>query len=163
MSVDRTVIVGQGIILDLSFLRGPQTKVPSCEHPERQGQKFCPVCGVMVGTTTSRDDKRFDAAYARLTDAESVYDRNEFFSSPIGWESPRWFIGWGLRFDPKERRYEKKVDLISDIPVMSEIVAYIQEVLGFLHAEEPAIHPDVAIGGDEQQSPYGLQVGVWTF
>lgn len=98
------VIAGFGMMLNTDALKGAEVEEPSCEHPERVGQTFCPICGKKVGSRMVEDrERRSDF---------SIFFHEEM-KLPKGWvedmgEYTGAFVGVGfssgdtgdVRFDP---------------------------------------------------------------
>jgi hypothetical protein len=114
-------IAGIGMVLNLTALEGETYAVSSCQHEERRGQKFCPVCGQLVQTF-------------QRTDTERRNDFNDFFheemSLPTGWvedwgEYSGVFIGWGLTVN---QIGDTEFSPLGDMPSPHSILLKIKEI-----------------------------------
>jgi len=125
MSIYYSAISGFGITIDLTPLK-ETVVVQSCEHPERIGQTFCPVCGLKVG---SREE----------TGGIIVTDIIEYFMETklpkkyqferIAYDSDQFFIGWAISADRDE------FEFVAAPPSLNDVKLVIQGILADLYAE----------------------------
>ena len=115
-------IAGIGMLLNDKALEGETFAVSSCQHEERRGQTFCPICGVKVSTRQEKDRERAN-------------DFSEFFREqmtlPEGWvedwgEYTGVFIGWGMTVN---QIGETEFSPLGDMPPPHSILLKIREIL----------------------------------
>lgn len=98
MGVDVDSFVGIGITLNTKALKGATKTKNSCEHPERLGNKFCPVCGKTVTSHQVEDNQRWAEMDEYLSDLHNegklpeglVYQRDFYQGNGDGFN----FLGW---------------------------------------------------------------------
>ncbi|AXQ69963.1 hypothetical protein HOU03_gp305 [Caulobacter phage CcrSC] len=106
MATDYTPGAGIGILLDLKRLDKPGGIQQSCEHEQRIGQRFCPVCGKSV----YKDRPAIDST-ARWAVSEQFHERPQFHTPSesnillayADYHEDVWFLGWGKTFDRDDR------------------------------------------------------------
>ncbi|AXQ69407.1 hypothetical protein HOU02_gp318 [Caulobacter phage CcrBL9] len=102
MSTDYTPGAGIGILLDLKRLDKPGGVQQSCEHEQRIGQRFCPVCGKAV----KKDRPAIDST-ARWAVSEQFQEcpqlqnpeATDLMLAHADYHEDVWFLGWGRTFD----------------------------------------------------------------
>lgn len=122
MGTHLVAIAGFGLVLNTKPLEGETHAVSSCQHEERHGQKFCPICGVKVST-------RQEKGYERENEFSAFF--HETMSLPDGWvedwgEYTGVFIGFGFTVD---NIGDTEFMPMTDIPDREEILTTIREVL----------------------------------
>lgn len=92
----------------------------SCEHPEREGHAFCPVCGTKVTTKTrTYYDDIFEATEA----IEKALPKGYILQSIE--EETEYLIGFGMSVD----RHDQSLHQHAALPDREEIEDTIQRVL----------------------------------
>jgi hypothetical protein len=69
MATDWSNVAGLGLLFRFPDAMVPVTVVESCLHPEREGNAYCPKCGVKVGSREVRQKDRVESAADALRDA----------------------------------------------------------------------------------------------
>ena len=131
MGVSYYCMAGYGVKIDLKKIKLPEHIEQSCEHPERAGQKFCPVCGKKVETR-------------RVTDQDILWKITEYFqelSLPKGYmfvhfdyEKPVYFLGWGKNVDVDE--LEGHFWKLADIPSATNILNTVEGLIDTMKVED---------------------------
>lgn len=101
MSTDRDLVTGYGVILDLGRFASKPVKVPSCDHPERIGQRFCPTCGKKVGESTTRPFG-LDSEISEIFYELDLGMPDGYIVNKVEYEVNKWFIGFGEVADVNE-------------------------------------------------------------
>lgn len=86
MSADYFAHAIVGVAIDATvFEEKVGETVPSCLHPEREGNKFCPVCGERVGDRTLRTPRfTVDGILAALPGGYREVTGGKFYRVVIG-------------------------------------------------------------------------------
>jgi predicted nucleic acid-binding Zn ribbon protein len=116
---------GIGIVIDTAML--DTVIVPSCEHEERIGNRFCPVCGTAVKEQETIDDDAFQSFVEAME-----YDRNIpkgfVFTTLDVYENTQYFFGWG----DSAGRYNRGMNTFRPLPegdFVSDIKATIDTLM----------------------------------
>lgn len=122
MGTRPVAIAGIGMVLNIEALEGETYAVSSCQHEERRGQNFCPICGVKVSTRQAQDRER-------LGEFSEFF--HEHMTLPEGWvedwgEYSGVFIGWGMTVDDIG---EIEFSPLGDVPPAHSILVKIKEIL----------------------------------
>jgi hypothetical protein len=88
-----TSYAGLGVMIDA---RGPAFKtevvIPSCEHPERQGHRFCPECGTKVQDRRSTESTDLLETLLYLVNKE-IEMPDGYMAAELGYED-KFFVGF---------------------------------------------------------------------
>jgi hypothetical protein len=121
MGVDVDSFVGIGVRLNSVAMRTGKMTVDSCNHPEREGNKFCPTCGKLVTSREVDDSSRWELMDDFLQDLNDqgglpdgfIYQRDNY-SGRDGFN----FLGWG---NIVGKDNEPEVVDTSDLPDMDMV------------------------------------------
>ncbi len=124
MGTDWNNIAGIGLVFEFPKSMVPTETQESCEHPERVGQAFCPVCGKKVYSYEVRDTSGIDEAVEAIGDAlPRTYVVREI--DPDGLGDPV-FIGYGIITSHQGGPYAESLPLPDVAEVERTIMAALE-------------------------------------
>lgn len=112
---------GFGVVLKVDEKKLPTITRNSCEHTERIGNKFCPICGTKVKDWIEPD---YDTEFDIMADFENRKSEKNYGVTMVSYNVAEYFIGWGLMAD-----YDKNVSFTKDVPPTEEIKKFVEEYL----------------------------------
>ena len=117
-----------GVKIDFSKLKGDIILVQSCEHPERTGNKFCPICGKKVEV---RKEYKEDLA-------DEIEEVLQSYNLPKGYkfhfvDDRIYLLGWGT----VHGSYSDDFNFThpANIPSMDEIKNTLQDIAPAVQAQ----------------------------
>lgn len=137
MGVSYTAHAVIGLRLSYDGVAGEPRTVPSCDHPERLGNAYCPVCGKKVGEkrgvmpTAYEVEERLDGLFPDGIDVVRLGGSEE--------EEPDFLIG----VVAESRDYGESEDEfvpIPDIAALKETLKSVFEPLGLWDEESFGLH-----------------------
>jgi hypothetical protein len=155
MGVSVYAIGGFGYKVDLTGLEAEPTEVPSCEHAERIGAKFCPVCGKKVEMLDKYED--YDLAAAVRDAMDGLRLPQGYIWRKVGYEQPVYFVGWGSSLSAYgSRNSYSKSEWPSEAEIKQEVASIFKLCVDAVNDDDEA--DDVEIPNFIEEDDFGFHL-----